>query len=106
LGVTQTPYLAVAFVGLSVFGIGLGFFATPAVDTAMTNALMEKAWRSPRRSGPQALRPRPPPPILHGGFATAAGLAFLFAMAVTLIAIVVAIPRHPAVATPDVQPGR
>ena len=37
------PYLVVAFVGFSLFGIGLGFFATPAVDTAMTNAPLEKA---------------------------------------------------------------
>jgi MFS transporter, DHA2 family, multidrug resistance protein len=37
------PYLIVAVIGFSLFGIGLGFFATPAVDTAMTNAPLEKA---------------------------------------------------------------
>jgi MFS transporter, DHA2 family, multidrug resistance protein len=39
----KTPYLVVAFLGFALFGIGLGFFATPAVDTAMSNAPLEKA---------------------------------------------------------------
>jgi DHA2 family multidrug resistance protein-like MFS transporter len=41
--VLPVAYLVVTFVGFPLFGVGLGFFATPAVDIAMTNEPLEKA---------------------------------------------------------------
>jgi DHA2 family multidrug resistance protein-like MFS transporter len=36
-------YLAVAFLGFTLFGIGLGFYATPSTDAALSNVPDEKA---------------------------------------------------------------
>ena len=36
-------YLIVAFVGFTLFGIGLGFYATPSTDAALSNVPNEKA---------------------------------------------------------------
>ncbi|MCG7427686.1 MFS transporter [Helcobacillus sp. ACRRO] len=35
--VPQTPYLVFAFIGFTCFGMGLGFFATPATDAAISS---------------------------------------------------------------------
>lgn len=37
------PYMAVAFVGFTLFGVGLGFYATPSTDAALSNVPNEKA---------------------------------------------------------------
>lgn len=36
-------YLIIAFVGFTMFGIGLGFYATPSTDAALANVPNEKA---------------------------------------------------------------
>jgi MFS transporter, DHA2 family, multidrug resistance protein len=36
-------YLFVAFIGLTLFGIGLGFYATPSTDAALSNVPQAKA---------------------------------------------------------------
>jgi DHA2 family multidrug resistance protein-like MFS transporter len=36
-------YLIVAFIGFTLFGIGLGFYATPSTDAALSNVPQEKA---------------------------------------------------------------
>jgi len=36
-------YIVVAFVGFALFGIGLGFYATPSTDAALSNVPNEKA---------------------------------------------------------------
>jgi DHA2 family multidrug resistance protein-like MFS transporter len=113
------PYLVVAFVGFSLFGIGLGFFATPAVDTAMTNAPLEKAgiagglFKMASSLGasmgvaiglavasglwPAGAAAREPASDHAWRVGTAAGLGFVFAMMViSLVAVVVAVPRHSA----------
>lgn len=38
----QIPYLIMVSVGFLTFGIGLGFYATPSIDTAITNVPEEK----------------------------------------------------------------
>jgi len=38
-----TTYVVVVCAGFILFGLGLGFFATPATDTAVSNAPAEKA---------------------------------------------------------------
>lgn len=35
--------MTVAFVGFTLFGFGLGFYATPSTDAALSNVLNEKA---------------------------------------------------------------
>jgi MFS transporter, DHA2 family, multidrug resistance protein len=120
----RVPYLTVAFVGFSLFGIGLGFFATPAVDTAMTNAPLEKAgiaggiFKMASSLGasmgvaiglavssglwPAGAAARAPASDHAWRTGTAAGLAFVFAMmVVSLLAVAVAVPRS-AVAAAEV----
>jgi DHA2 family multidrug resistance protein-like MFS transporter len=36
-------YMIVAFVGFTLFGVGLGFYATPSTDAALSNVPNEKA---------------------------------------------------------------
>ncbi len=36
-------YIAVAFVGFTLFGVGLGFYATPSTDAALSSVPQEKA---------------------------------------------------------------
>ena len=36
-------YMIVAFVGFTLFGVGLGFYATPSTDTALSNVPNDKA---------------------------------------------------------------
>jgi MFS family permease len=36
-------YIAVAFVGFMLFGVGLGFYATPSTDAALSNVPQDKA---------------------------------------------------------------
>ncbi len=36
-------YIAVAFVGFTFFGVGLGFYATPSTDAALANVPQDKA---------------------------------------------------------------
>jgi DHA2 family multidrug resistance protein-like MFS transporter len=36
-------YIAVAFVGFTLFGVGLGFYATPSTDAALSNVPRDKA---------------------------------------------------------------
>ena len=36
-------YLVVAFIGFTLFGIGLGFYATPSTDAALSNVPQAKA---------------------------------------------------------------
>src|SRR5690349_17662139 len=38
-----SPYMIVAFVGFTLFGVGLGFYATPSTDAALSNVPNEKA---------------------------------------------------------------
>jgi MFS transporter, DHA2 family, multidrug resistance protein len=38
-----TQYMFVAFVGFTLFGIGLGFYATPSTDAALSNVPNDKA---------------------------------------------------------------
>ncbi len=38
----NTPYLIAVFVGYILFGLGLGFYATPSTDTAISNAPADK----------------------------------------------------------------
>ncbi len=38
----QTPYLVAVSLGFVLFGLGLGFYATPSTDTAVSNAPEEK----------------------------------------------------------------
>jgi DHA2 family multidrug resistance protein-like MFS transporter len=113
------PYLTVAVIGFSLFGIGLGFFATPAVDTAMTNAPLEKAgiaggiFKMASSLGasmgvaiglaiasglwPTGAAARAPESDHAWRVGAAAGLTFVFAMMViSLLAVIVAIPRHTA----------
>lgn len=115
------PYLTVAVIGFSLFGIGLGFFATPAVDTAMTNAPLEKAgiaggiFKMASSLGasmgvaiglaissglwPAGDAARAPESDHAWRVGTAAGLAFVFAMMViSLLAVMVAVPKHAATA--------
>jgi DHA2 family multidrug resistance protein-like MFS transporter len=37
------PYMIVAFVGFTLFGVGLGFYATPSTDAALSNVPGDKA---------------------------------------------------------------
>lgn len=37
------PYMITAFVGFTLFGVGLGFYATPSTDAALSNVPGEKA---------------------------------------------------------------
>ena len=120
--VPPVPYLVVTFVGFSLFGIGLGFFATPAVDTAMTNAPMEKAgvagglFKMASSLGasmgvaiglavasglwPVGAVARTPASEGAWRVGTAAGLAFVFVMMViSFIAVAVAVPRLAAADT-------
>jgi DHA2 family multidrug resistance protein-like MFS transporter len=117
----RLPYLAVAFVGFSLFGIGLGFFATPAVDTAMGNAPLEKAgiaggiFKMASSLGasmgvaiglaiaygfwPTGAAARQTASDHAWRVGTAAGLAFVFAMMViSFLAVAVAVPKHVAFA--------
>ena len=36
-------FIAVAFVGFTLFGVGLGFYATPSTDAALSNVPQDKA---------------------------------------------------------------
>ena len=36
-------YMVVAFIGFTLFGVGLGFYATPSTDAALSNVPNEKA---------------------------------------------------------------
>ena len=113
-GCPAVPYLVVTFVGFSLFGIGLGFFATPAVDTAMTNAPLEKAgiagglFKMASSLGasmgvaiglavasglwPAGAAAREPASDHAWRVGTAAGLGFVFVMMViSLVAVVVAV---------------
>jgi DHA2 family multidrug resistance protein-like MFS transporter len=115
------PYLIVAFIGFSLFGVGLGFFATPAVDTAMSNAPLEKAgvaggiFKMASSLGasmgvaiglaissglwPVGTAAREPASDHAWRIGTAAGLAFVFAMMViSVLVVMVAVPRPAAVA--------
>src|ERR1044072_7815904 len=38
-----SQYMIVAFVGFTLFGVGLGFYATPSTDAALSNVPNEKA---------------------------------------------------------------
>lgn len=37
------PYMIIAFVGFTLFGVGLGFYATPSTDAALSNVPGDKA---------------------------------------------------------------
>jgi len=114
--VLPVAYLVVTFVGFPLFGVGLGFFATLAVDIAMTNEPLEKAgvagglFKMASSLGasmgvaiglavasglwPVGAAARTPASDMAWRFGTAAGLAFVFAMMViSFIAVVVALPR-------------
>jgi MFS transporter, DHA2 family, multidrug resistance protein len=107
--------------GFSLFGIGLGFFATPAVDRAMTNAPQDKTgiagciFKMASSLGasmgvaiglaissglwPAGAAARAPESDHAWRVGTAAGLAFVFTMMVnSLIAVMVAVPRQAAAA--------
>src|SRR4029078_12427993 len=41
-------YMIVAFVGFTLFGVGLGFYATPSTDAALSNVPNDKAGAAAR----------------------------------------------------------